>query len=676
MEPITNKSVEEARDLTSFSFNSRITPTPVELPLSGLTSIHTLNQKLGFQLAVEPPRHASLYDIDGVLTSPFTKKLDPLLLKDISEQLIAGEYLAFNTGRSPSWVLDEVVAPLIKELGPEHQDCLERLFIAAEKGAVWISYGVNGGLKAAYESELLVDLSVSQVVQSHLLTVENPRLRIDYSKETMLSVEFFPEVGKEPAAEFEIFLKQREELEKVISSHLNATGLDATFRIDLTQIALDVENVRAGKDLGAERILKWLTSKDIAPDHVTTYGDSKSDIAMAAHLHAAGISVQHVHVGKETDLAEGSGLQIYISSKRFNEGTLEHRGLLKSCLEYPESNRKLLKSFEVAGGLVAGVAEWYDKVFLTAEKIEIDHEARRVRVHINGEASPVALDDRHRVGNAAIIREVSSLRPEVSDDGMTTVIGGAGEQILFSGGAVPVLTDSGEPELIMVQRGLKAPVAPGQLQTAAGRCDRTAGKSSYQELAEEYLFTGTQNGERVLIAVQNEFMNEHELSSIVRQALKNTLHEMDCRIGRLHAGDFSDVETADDLSETGVAGEIAKLRNKIKELQTVNKIVFLKAEEANPESTYRGYTVETCLDGKTLESAPDMHVYYQPDSNTFEMRAILHLDFSAVGVNQIEVFDGDGFGRNIKRMTVSQIATGELPVHRATEQFLSDYFSA
>ena len=68
------------------------------------------------------------------------------------------------------------------------------------------------------------------------------------------------------------------------------------WRVDPTIISTDIESVRLGKDLGAERALELLAEDGELPVAWRTVGDSRSDYAMADWLHANGHDVAHVDV--------------------------------------------------------------------------------------------------------------------------------------------------------------------------------------------------------------------------------------------------------------------------------------------------------------------------------------------------------------------------------------------
>ena len=69
-------------------------------------------------------------------------------------------------------------------------------------------------------------------------------------------------------------------------------------------IATDVESDASGKALGARRALALLAEDGPLPRTWHTVGDSRSDYAMADHLHGLGYEVTHVDVGPQPPLPD------------------------------------------------------------------------------------------------------------------------------------------------------------------------------------------------------------------------------------------------------------------------------------------------------------------------------------------------------------------------------------
>jgi hypothetical protein len=126
----------------------------------------------------------------------------------------------------------------------------------------------------------------------------------DHTKRAMVSVEQLTSV---PSATY--LARQREFDERAMEAlarrgagvrRLDDVRPDAAgavqWRVDPTIISTDIESVRLGKDLGAERALELLAEDGELPLAWRTVGDSRSDYAMADWLHANGHDVAHVDV--------------------------------------------------------------------------------------------------------------------------------------------------------------------------------------------------------------------------------------------------------------------------------------------------------------------------------------------------------------------------------------------
>ena len=95
-----------------------------------------------------------IFDIDGVLTSIQTHKIEhQKLIEFVIDILDKNEPVAFNTGRSLSWVKDEIVSLIEQNIKEKNK--LENLFVAAEKGGAVISFNQNG------KEQMFIDYSIN-----------------------------------------------------------------------------------------------------------------------------------------------------------------------------------------------------------------------------------------------------------------------------------------------------------------------------------------------------------------------------------------------------------------------------------------------------------------------------------------------------------------------------------
>ncbi|RFA12333.1 hypothetical protein B7R22_16160 [Subtercola boreus] len=251
------------------------------------------------------PALGLLLDIDGPIASPVTRSVAiPSILTDLVKLTAAGIPIAFITGRSADFVLEEVVAPL-RAAGLD--DALAgggRMFVVCEKGAVWFAMGAEGPLPV----ELDATVALPEEFRSHIRSLVEERFSesmfFDEGKLAMVSVEQKTELT---ADEYRPLQLQYNEvayaalIERGLGARYgeretpNAAG-DIPFRLDPTIISTDVESVTLDKDRGAERAVLFFEEQGHLPRVWRSVGDSRSDYKMADYLHAAGYEVAHVDV--------------------------------------------------------------------------------------------------------------------------------------------------------------------------------------------------------------------------------------------------------------------------------------------------------------------------------------------------------------------------------------------
>jgi hypothetical protein len=252
---------------------------------------------------VDTPPLGLLLDVDGPVASPRTRTVAPALLADLRRLLGAGIPVVLNTGRSVDFVTAQVLDPLV-DLGLPPG---ARLHAVCEKGALWTTAGAR---EVHLDAALAVPQLCHAVVGDLLAAGYDDAMFLDTGKRTMATVEARTDV---PAA---WYAGRQRAFVADLADRLRAAGLgvqlgdrslpDAAggtpWRIDPSVIATDVESVRAGKALGARRALALLQAEGLLPRVWHTVGDSRSDYAMADHLHGLGAGVTHVDVGPQAPL--------------------------------------------------------------------------------------------------------------------------------------------------------------------------------------------------------------------------------------------------------------------------------------------------------------------------------------------------------------------------------------
>ncbi|MBF4580578.1 hypothetical protein [Frigoribacterium sp. VKM Ac-2530] len=252
-----------------------------------------------------PPPLGLLLDVDGPIASPVSRSIAlPQITRDLVALAAAGIPVVFNTGRSDAFIRDEVVGPMIAAGLPAGA----RVHGICEKGASWFSIGPEHG--AGGMSEVQVDSALAMPADfaaemDELVTAEFADLVFfDHTKRAMVSIEQLTTVESATylarQREFdekamEALVRRGAGVRRLDDERRDARG-EVQWRVDPTIISTDIESVRLGKDLGAERALELLAEDGELPLAWRTVGDSRSDYAMADWLHANGHDVAHVDV--------------------------------------------------------------------------------------------------------------------------------------------------------------------------------------------------------------------------------------------------------------------------------------------------------------------------------------------------------------------------------------------
>ncbi|AWB87255.1 hypothetical protein [Mycetocola zhujimingii] len=243
-----------------------------------------------------------LLDVDGPIASPVSRSIAiPSIAGDLVELANAGIPVAFNTGRSDAFIREQVVPQLLAR----GLDATARVWAVCEKGAVTTRITPEGMGEITVDTTLAMPDAYSAAIRELVESRYSEVVYFDETKRAMVSVEQLTSISAEEyAAVRESFdadaahVFERLDLgyEWNTERHPDADGA-VPYRIDPTIISTDIESVRLGKDLGAQKFLDLLTQDGGAvPQSWRTLGDSRTDYAMADWLHAHGFDVAHVDV--------------------------------------------------------------------------------------------------------------------------------------------------------------------------------------------------------------------------------------------------------------------------------------------------------------------------------------------------------------------------------------------
>lgn len=242
-----------------------------------------------------------LLDVDGPIASPVTRTVAiESIITDLITLADAGIPIVFNTGRSDAFLREEVVAPLIAAGLPRHA----RVFAVCEKGAVWFAITPEGVGEINVSHELAVPAAYGAAIEKLVTERFADHMFFDHTKRAMVSVEQHTHVDNVD------YRAQQVQLDAEAYAEMGRHGLgvehngvrtadpdgDVDYRIDPTIISTDIESIRLGKDLGAQRAIEMLLPNGPLPLQWRTVGDSRTDYAMADWLHEQGYQVAHVDV--------------------------------------------------------------------------------------------------------------------------------------------------------------------------------------------------------------------------------------------------------------------------------------------------------------------------------------------------------------------------------------------
>lgn len=229
-----------------------------------------------------------LFDVDGVLSDPRDKYVKhPEILDVIKEKLQAGEPVCLNTGRSTSWVMENIV---------EHMPNMDKrafanLIIVGEKGGSWVIFDTDGHSQHGFAESLAIPDDVKAGVRKLIDEKYADIMSYDETKQTMISVEMIN------GADLSEFATRQIELCSDLEELLAQSGQAGIYHIDPTTIATDIESQHAGKALGSDRFIEFLNMRGVVVDQYRAFGDSASDLAMADELVRRGKQVEFIYVG-------------------------------------------------------------------------------------------------------------------------------------------------------------------------------------------------------------------------------------------------------------------------------------------------------------------------------------------------------------------------------------------
>ena len=234
-----------------------------------------------------PAPFGLLLDVDGPIASPIERRIViDSIVDDLLTLAAAGIPIAFITGRSDTFMREQVVARLVAG----GLDARAHVFGVFEKGGCWAPVTPQGLGTLEIDTVVAVPDALTSAIESLAREHYADTMFVDEGKHVMISLEQRTDV---PAA---VFAEAQRRCIAEIAAIMADLEVGPGFRIDPTIISIDVESVQLDKDLGAARALDWFAAHGVSAERWWSVGDSRSDYLMADAVHARGIPVAHVDV--------------------------------------------------------------------------------------------------------------------------------------------------------------------------------------------------------------------------------------------------------------------------------------------------------------------------------------------------------------------------------------------
>lgn len=264
---------------------------------------------------------AYIFDVDGVLFERNQEKtvFDGLLI-EIKKRLENSCFIGFNTGRSFSFVSEKILLPLEKILNKE---LLKQIFINCEKGAIDISYNLKGDKEIKLHKNLTTPNEIKEKIKKLVeLKKYSSWMFIDQSKEVILTIEELPN-AIEKGSIFKNFQEAQSSIAEEIQKLIFENNLKNEIKIDLTRIAIDIENKKSGKAFATKQFIQYLKTKNFVPLKVFCFGDSPSDYEMHQELERNNVRSTFIFVGSPKTFIFEKRKNIIFPKKQLTAGVLE-----------------------------------------------------------------------------------------------------------------------------------------------------------------------------------------------------------------------------------------------------------------------------------------------------------------------------------------------------------------
>jgi hypothetical protein len=266
---------------------------------------------------VIPVPMAWMLDVDGVLVSLISKRVEACLIEVLAHRLMAGELLTFNSGRSPD-AIAELVLSFLEPRIPD-KTLLSRIMVVGEKAGAWGWYTPDGALQVSFDPTLVVPCSLVSALRELLECAQfTDLMEIEHGKRTMISV------IKRKGISLVAFQRAQTRFVPLAQACLTRLGFDTTWKIDSVSDSTEIEHKSASKGKGASRIMQWFHDEGHQPQRIIAIEDSPSGITMAEALHQAHLPVEFVFTGSVPLPERTYDFPIIRTRRTYVQGTIDY----------------------------------------------------------------------------------------------------------------------------------------------------------------------------------------------------------------------------------------------------------------------------------------------------------------------------------------------------------------
>ena len=253
-----------------------------------------------------------IFDIDGVITDPSTKKIGSInIIRHLESRLEKNIPVCFNTGRSSVWVRENIIS----SFSPETP--LELLYCVCEMGEVVLEYDKDNHAKETVSSQNLIPLALKSTIREIVMSSYYETMFVDETKKVILTVEMKDGLSKS------VYEKNQSRLSGEIRIILKNYHPNIHIRPSSSSIAIDIKPINSNKASGAAKILTWLRSKKVDKNiSIVALGDSASDLQMAEYFHSMNIPTKFIYVGND-NIDISTNYKVIKTIAKYTEGTLE-----------------------------------------------------------------------------------------------------------------------------------------------------------------------------------------------------------------------------------------------------------------------------------------------------------------------------------------------------------------